>query len=134
MYPMSTKRIPSLTLTKHFDKPVAMTYANGNDQQRTRGFTATVTLFQNDVKQSTRNGADFKVFYTNYFYGAWEIASDNCDNENGCYGEGTLTFELPVDGKAKCFDYDGCFDLSHQICDMLTEAGFDMTEVDSRLF
>lgn len=98
------------TITQHFDKPVSMTTASGYDEAKTRGFSVEVTLWDDEDGLTQ---------------GAWEICSD----DESCYGEGCLEF----DGK-KCTGYDGCFDLSQMVCDMLKEAGYDVTEVDSRLF
>ena len=107
------KRIKTIDIKKHYENVVRMTYANGDDQTKTKGFTVNVIVFAKEEN-------------SNYIYGAWEICSD----DSSCYGEGSLTFNL--DGS--CFDYDGCYDLSHHVCDILNENGYNTKEVDSRLF
>ena len=107
-----SKREIKLEVKQHFTKPVRMTYANGADQTKTEGFTAKVIVFTHD--------ADAR-----YISGAWEICSDDCS----CYGEGTLSFDL----QGNCFDYDGCYDLSHYVCDILNAYGYNANSVDSRL-
>lgn len=108
-----SKREIQLDITQHFTKPVRMTYANGEDQTKTNGFTVNVTVFKHDADAT-------------HISGAWEICSD----DSSCYGEGTLSFDL----QGNCFDYDGCYDLSHYVCDMLNANGYNTKEVDSRLF
>jgi hypothetical protein len=108
-----SKREIKLEVQKHFAEPVRMTYASGADQHKTQGFTVKVIVFKHEP--------DAK-----YISGCWEIYSD----DSSCYGEGTLSFDL----EGSCFDYDGCYDLSHYVCDMLTENGYKSNEVDSRLF
>ncbi len=107
-----SKRKIKFEATKHINEIIRMTTASGFDTEKSRGYTINVTIFDEE-----RND--------NQVRGAWEIYSD----DESCYGEGTLSFE-----GNKCFDYDGCFDLSHQLCDLLTQNGYDMSEVDSRLF
>ena len=125
---MTTKNEPTLTISKRIEKPVSMIHANGSTYNQSIGFTVTIEIWENEEK--TGHNIDGSPYF--YFCGFWSLASDNCDNTgSGSYGCGSLTFFK--DGKA-CFDYDGCFDLSHHVCDLLTEKGFDMSEVDSRLF
>lgn len=120
----------NLTLVQHFDKPVSMVTADGSTFNKTRGFTVRVTVWPEDQKV----GNTFAGVPYSYHSGSWSVASDDSDNSgSGVYGCGSLTF-FSEGQHGKCFDYDGCFDLSHYVCDMLTEAGYDMTEVDSRLF
>lgn len=107
-----SKKKKSLEVTKHINEIVRMTTASGFDTEKSRGYTVNIGVFMNEPNDS-------------YTMGYWEICSD----DSSCYGEGTLTFE-----GNKCIDYDGCFDLSHQVCDILSKFGYDMTEVDSRLF
>ena len=122
------KNEPSLKISKHIEKTVSMINANGSTYNQSNGFTVTIEIWENNEK--TGNSFDGSPY--SYFSGCWSIASDDCDNSgSGSYGCGSLTFFK--EGKA-CFDYDGCFDLSHHICDLLNEKGFDMSEVDSRLF
>ena len=108
-----SKRTKKLEVTKHFTDVVRMTYASGTDQTKTNGFTVSVIVFEHEPDAT-------------HISGCWEICSD----DSSCYGEGTLSFDL----QGSCFDYDGCYDLSHHVCDMLNENGYKSNEVDSRLF
>lgn len=108
-----SNRTKKLEVTKYFPDVVRMTYADGNDQTKTKGFTVNVVVFDHDADAT-------------HISGAWEICSD----DSSCYGEGTLSFDL----QGNCFDYDGCYDLSHHVCDILNANGYNAKEVDSRLF
>ena len=110
---MSNKRKKTLEISQHINEIVRMTTASGYDTEKTQGYTVNIGVYEREDNND-------------YVRGWWEICSD----DQSCYGEGSLTFDL----EKKCFDYDGCFDLSHKVCDILSKHGYDMTEVDSRLF
>ena len=129
-------RKPTLVLEHHFESPVRMEYADGASHSETKGFTVRIEIFGGDIKSAysyhTTAGRDggYEIKYPASFQGSWEIWSDDSTNQEGCYGEGSLSFW--VGSTHTCHDYDGCYDLAHQVCDMLTAVGYDMSEVDSR--
>jgi len=108
-----SKREAVLEIRKQFNEKVRMTYASGDDQCVSKGFSVSVKVFKRDEESK-------------YTMGCWEICSD----DSSCYGEGTLTF----DSANECIDYDGCYDLSHHVCDILKLFNYGTKQVDSRLF
>lgn len=99
-------------LTRIFNVAATMQTASGYVTARAKGITVKVVMglpFDNEGGQ---------------IRGAWEVWSTE-DGGNSVYGEGILK----ADSDLKVFDYDGCYDLCKEVKQVLTEMGYDSTEL-----
>lgn len=99
-------------LTRQFNVSAKMETAGGYVTARAKGITVKVKMhlpFDNE---------DGNI------RGAWEIWSTK-DSGLSVYGEGILK----ADESKLVYDYDGCYDLPVEVKQVLTEMGFDSTEL-----
>ncbi|CAB4145562.1 hypothetical protein UFOVP477_14 [uncultured Caudovirales phage] len=61
-----------------------------------------------------------------YIMVGWEVESDDAT----IYEEGTITIDCEKKGlMGKAIDYDGAFELPHQLIERLTALGYDTSEI-----
>lgn len=99
-------------VTRQFEVEATMQTASGYVTSRAKGITVKVVMH---LPFDNENGN---------IRGAWEIWSTK-DGGNSIYGEGILN----ADSDLKVYDYDGCYDLCREVKQVLTEMGYDTTEL-----
>jgi hypothetical protein len=76
-------------------------------------------------------GASFTLHFrtteeARYIMASWEVESD----DSSIYEEGSITIDCSSRGlMGKVIDYDGAFELPHQIVERLTALGYDTSEL-----